>query len=138
MPLEALPDILEELRSFSENDGTSPLRAGRITQSLAPIGEAAYYGLAGDIVRMLEPQTEADPVALLIHVLVGMGNLWGRGPHFRVGARAITPMRTQFVLGRHPVHEKELQNPIRSTCSVMLIHPGWASELCRVYPVARA
>ena len=51
----------------------------------APIDEAAYYGLAGDIVRTLEPQTEADPVALLIHVLVGVGSLVGRGPHFRVG-----------------------------------------------------
>jgi hypothetical protein len=51
----------------------------------APIDEAAYYGLAGDIVRTLEPQTEADPVALLIHVLVGVGNLGGRSPHFRVG-----------------------------------------------------
>ncbi len=51
----------------------------------APIDEAAYYGLAGDVVRALEPQTEADPVALLIHVLVGVGNLVGRGPHFRVG-----------------------------------------------------
>jgi len=51
----------------------------------APIDEAAYYGLAGDIVRTLGPQTEADPVAVLIHVLVGVGNLVGRGPHFRVG-----------------------------------------------------
>ncbi len=50
-----------------------------------PIDEAAYYGLAGDIVRTLEPQTEADPVALLIHVLVGMGSLVGRNPHFLVG-----------------------------------------------------
>jgi hypothetical protein len=41
--------------------------------------------LAGDIVRTLGPQTEADPVALLIHVLLGVGNLVGRGPHFRVG-----------------------------------------------------
>lgn len=51
----------------------------------APIDDAAYYGLAGDIVRTLGPQTEADPVALLIHVLVGVGNLVGRSPHFRVG-----------------------------------------------------
>ena len=46
---------------------------------------AAFHGIAGEIVRTLEPQTEADPVAVLLHVLVGMGNLWGRGPHFRVG-----------------------------------------------------
>ena len=51
----------------------------------APIDEAAYYGLAGEIVRTLEPQTEADPVALLIHILLALGNLVGRGPHFRVG-----------------------------------------------------
>ena len=51
----------------------------------ADIDEAAYYGLPGDIVRTLGPQTEADPVALLMHVLVGMGNLVGRGPHLRVG-----------------------------------------------------
>lgn len=50
-----------------------------------PVDQAAYYGLAGDIVRTLEPQTEADPVALLIHVLVAVGNLAGRSPHFRVG-----------------------------------------------------
>ena len=51
----------------------------------APVDDAAYYGLAGDIVRTLEPQTEADPAALLIHVLVSVGNLAGRCPHFRVG-----------------------------------------------------
>lgn len=49
------------------------------------IDGAAYFGLAGDVVKMLSPQTEADPVALLIHLLVAMGNLWGRGPHYRVG-----------------------------------------------------
>ncbi len=51
----------------------------------APLDPAAFHGVAGEIVRALEPQTEADPVAVLLHVLVGMGNLSGRGPHFRVG-----------------------------------------------------
>ena len=46
---------------------------------------SACYGLAGDIVRMIEPHSEADPVAVLVHVLVGFGNLVGRGPHFAVG-----------------------------------------------------
>ena len=50
-----------------------------------PLREPAYHGLVGEIVREMEPQTEADPVALLLHFLVGVGNLWGRGPHFRVG-----------------------------------------------------
>lgn len=45
---------------------------------------AAYYGLAGDVVRVIEPHTEADPVALLIQFLVAFGSIVGRGPHYRV------------------------------------------------------
>ena len=30
------------------------------------LGEAAYHGLAGKIVRTIEPHTEGDPVAILI------------------------------------------------------------------------
>jgi hypothetical protein len=41
----------------------------------------ALYGLAGDIVAALEPTTEADPVALLVSVLVAFGNAAGSGPH---------------------------------------------------------
>ncbi|MEW6229964.1 MAG: hypothetical protein AB1700_18055, partial [Bacillota bacterium] len=46
-----------------------------------PVPEA-FYGLAGDIVRTIEPHTEADPVALLVQFLVAFGNAVGRGPHF--------------------------------------------------------
>ena len=46
-----------------------------------PIGEAAFYGLADDIVRRIEPHTEADCVALLIQILVAFGNVIGRSPH---------------------------------------------------------
>ncbi len=41
----------------------------------------AYHGLAGRIVKAIEPHSEADPVAILAHVLVAAGNLIGRGPH---------------------------------------------------------
>lgn len=44
----------------------------------------AYHGLAGDIVRAIEPHTEADPVALLGHVLVCYGSLIGRSAHYVV------------------------------------------------------
>src|SRR5205823_833334 len=44
----------------------------------------AYYGLAGDIVRVIEPHSEADPVALLIQLVVGFGNIIGRTAQFRV------------------------------------------------------
>ena len=41
----------------------------------------AYWGLAGRIVRAIDPYTEADPVAVLLHVLLGVGNVVGPGLH---------------------------------------------------------
>lgn len=52
----------------------------------APLMPAAYHGLIGDIVRAVEPHTEADPVALVIQTLVAAGNAVGRNPHFMVGS----------------------------------------------------
>ena len=52
-----------------------------------PMSEAAFYGPAGDIVRAIEPHSEADPVAILIQLLAAFGNLVGRHRYFRVGAK---------------------------------------------------
>lgn len=49
-----------------------------------PLGAEAFHGLAGEIVRAVAPQTEADEAALLMQVLVSFGVLVGRGPHVRV------------------------------------------------------
>jgi hypothetical protein len=46
------------------------------------MAEAAYDGLAGEIVRTIEPHSEADPVALLIQLLVCFGNIVGRHRYF--------------------------------------------------------
>jgi hypothetical protein len=51
-----------------------------------PPGEEAFYGLPGDIVRVIEPASEASAVALLIQVLIAFGNMIGRGAHFVVEA----------------------------------------------------
>src|SRR5262249_34638062 len=48
--------------------------------------EAAYYGLAGDVVRIIAPHSEADPVAILIQELVYFGNVIGRAPYYLVEA----------------------------------------------------
>ena len=50
----------------------------------APPAEEAFHGLMGEIVRTLEPETEADPVALLVQGLVMFGNVIGRHAHYRV------------------------------------------------------
>jgi hypothetical protein len=52
----------------------------------APPGQAAFGGLIGEIVQVLSPATEADPTAILVQLLVSLGSVLGRGPHYRVGA----------------------------------------------------
>jgi hypothetical protein len=48
------------------------------------MGDDAYYGLAGDVVREIEPYTEADPVAILIQVLTCVGNIIGNRAYYQV------------------------------------------------------
>lgn len=50
----------------------------------AALDRAAYHGLLGEIVRLIEPQTEADSMAILLQTLVAFGATVGRGPHVRV------------------------------------------------------
>lgn len=45
-----------------------------------PPDGSAYIGLAGEIVRAIEPHTEADPLGLLAQLLVMFGSAGGRGP----------------------------------------------------------
>ena len=52
----------------------------------APPAAAVFNGAIGELVGVLAPASEADPVAILVQLLVGLGALVGRGPHYRVGA----------------------------------------------------
>ncbi len=46
--------------------------------------QTALHGLAGQIVSLIEPHTEADPAAILIQLLVAFGNVIGRSAHWKV------------------------------------------------------
>lgn len=46
------------------------------------MAEEAFHGLAGEIVRLIEPHSEADPAAVLVQFLIAFGNLIGRRAHF--------------------------------------------------------
>jgi hypothetical protein len=50
------------------------------------LAEEAFYGLAGEYVRMVGPHCEGDPAALLVQFLIAFGNRVGRSPHYMVGA----------------------------------------------------
>jgi len=83
--LEANPELRAEVEELAH---TAPLiDKQQFTphsperQWPAPLASQAFHGIAGEIVRIIEPHTEADPSALLFQFLGGFGNLIGRGPH---------------------------------------------------------
>jgi hypothetical protein len=54
----------------------------------APLDPIALTGLAGQVVAVVAPHTEADPAAILVSLLVGFGSLIGSEPRYLVGASA--------------------------------------------------
>src|SRR5215831_14900141 len=61
--------------------------------SMPVMGREAYYGIAGEFVRLILPHTESDPTALLIQFLTRFGVAIGRHPYAMVEA---TPHYTQL------------------------------------------
>ena len=59
--------------------------------------DAAFSGLAGDVVRTLEPHTEADPMGLLLTFLAAFGAAVGPQPH-ALADGSVHPARLNVVL----------------------------------------
>src|SRR5262245_28597095 len=80
---------LEEVLELGiENENETP---GRNGTGQAPganhkpvLAQAALHGLPGRIVTTVDPFTEADPVAIIITILVMFGSVIGRKPYFKV------------------------------------------------------
>jgi hypothetical protein len=70
--------VLPDASVIELSDDASP---GPTWPALDP---AALCGLPGDVVRAIDPHTEADPVAILIQYLGAAGNAIGRGPHYKI------------------------------------------------------
>ena len=85
--LDCKPEPPEKLSGRLEAQSPHPETQSEPEQqwprALAP---EALHGLAGDIVRAIEPHSEADPAALLLQVLIGFGSAIGRAPYFAVEA----------------------------------------------------
>lgn len=91
------------------------------------LADEARYGLAGDILEVIEPNTEADPAALLINILVAFGNAAGRGPHVRVGADRHGLNLNAVLVGKSAKGRKGMSwNPVKA-----LMHdadPSWIED----------
>jgi hypothetical protein len=81
--------------SFSGRNGVHPVLALEDVESMVagedwptPPADAAFRGIAGDLVRLVAPCTEGDPAAILVGFLVLAGNAIGRSAHYLVGPSA--------------------------------------------------
>jgi hypothetical protein len=72
------------------------------------LSDAVFFGLAGEMVKLIAPHTEADNAALLVQFLAGFGNLIGRGAHFQVGADAHYTKLNTVVVGATAAGRKGL------------------------------
>jgi len=78
-------DVDVDVDEDGDDEAEEPRPAADVRFPDAPAREA-FYGLAGEFVRIVAPHTEADETALLAHLIIYFGNAVGRGPFFRVGA----------------------------------------------------
>jgi len=82
------------------------------------MADAAFYGLAGRVVRTIEPHTEADPAGLLLTFLAAFGAAVGRGPH-AVADGAEHPARLDVLLvgptakGRKGTTWQQVRRPMK-------------------------
>ncbi len=87
--------MIADAKPLSPKTGEGPRRDGAPDVYLPPVPEPqpwpelapeALHGLPGDVVRAVEPHTEADPVAVLANLTCAYGNAVGRGTYALVGA----------------------------------------------------
>lgn len=72
---------LDALAAADENEVSS---LTSLTSRPPVLGDAARIGLAGEFLRLIADQSEADPAALLFSLLVGFGNAAGRSAYVPV------------------------------------------------------
>lgn len=90
-------------------------------------GSQVYAGLSGELVRLADIHTEADPVAILGSFLTAFGCALGPGPHAMVGATRHDPRIFLVLVGKSGKARKgESWSPVRTLLE--LADPQWASK----------
>ena len=72
---DAMAEVLEKAKQINVQTGEVSRAESEWPEAMS---EDAFHGFAGDFVRLVEPETEADPQALLLTFLVGFGCMVGR------------------------------------------------------------
>jgi hypothetical protein len=94
----------------------------------ADMGPAAFHGLAGDVVRVTAPHTEADPHAILMDFLVLFANAAGDDAHIFVGADRHVARLFAVIVGTTSKGRKG-QSYGLARWPLALAEPGWADNI---------
>jgi uncharacterized membrane protein len=94
--LPAFEATSQRVNSLNSSESGEEIRLEQ-TVNFPELDKAAYHGLAGEIVRAIEPHTEAHPIGLLLSFLAALGIALGNSLHWLVGGTQ-HPLRLFVVL----------------------------------------
>lgn len=77
-------EMIKQIESKTSNEGSLVQDTAIKNSWPSSMSDEAFYGLAGEIVKAIEPHSEADVVALLANFLTAFGNIIGNKSHFKV------------------------------------------------------
>ena len=127
---EQLKSLITQALPWEPTEEATPAEArASIGQPKWPqLAPAALQGLAGDIVKAIEPHSEADPVALLINILTSFGNCIGASPHFKAEADRHSLRLFACLVGRTSKGRKGTSwNHIKRLFEIA--DPGWIKRI---------
>ena len=116
---------IEGLLELSEEHS----RLGAVNPEWPRMPEEAYCGLAGSIVRKIEPNTESDPAGLLLLIISAMGNSFGRGAYFEV-ENDVHYCKTNVILVGESSKARKGTAQGRINKLISRADPTWASNCC--------
>lgn len=94
------------------------------------LDDAALHGLAGEVVRLIEPHTEADPVALLASFLAEIGTMLNRAPHLLLDGTYHPLLFWPVLVGQSSKSRKGTAGK-RIQTLLSLADPAWTRGECR-------
>jgi hypothetical protein len=121
-------DISDQSRSAGSKDVAFVASVAALDPEWpAPPDESAFHGLAGDFVRLVELQTESDPVALLVGFLVMFGSAAGRHRYVAVEADRHYPNLFAVLVGETS-HGRKGTSHGRAQAPFRAADPTWAEQ----------
>jgi hypothetical protein len=111
--LESAAEALEEGEAIAAPTDAPEVKLAAEARPQSPhedpwpvMGEAAFHGPAGEIVRTIAPRIEADPVNVLAQLLIAFGNVAGREVFVQIGPTQHHARLFGVLVGRTAIDRK--------------------------------